>query len=66
LALRGILAKAGARVVLNSFTDDDDDHKLAKEMSEEFGVEVRYIQADMSDAQACRDLIETAAVAISS
>jgi 3-hydroxybutyrate dehydrogenase len=54
------LAKAGARVVLNSYTDDDDDHKLAKEMSEEFGVEVRYIQADMSDAQACRDLIETA------
>jgi 3-hydroxybutyrate dehydrogenase len=46
--------------VLNSYTDDDDDHKLAKEMSEEFGVEVRYIQADMSDAQACRDLIETA------
>jgi 3-hydroxybutyrate dehydrogenase len=54
------LGKAGARVVLNSYTDDDDDHKLAKEMSEEFGVEVRYIQADMSDAQACRDLIETA------
>jgi 3-hydroxybutyrate dehydrogenase len=54
------LAKAGAKVVLNSYTDDDEDHKLAKEMSEEFGVEVRYIQADMSDAQACRDLIEKA------
>lgn len=53
-------AGAGAKVVLNSFTDNDDDHKLAKDMSEEFGTEVRYIQADMSKGDQCRALIEKA------
>ncbi|KZY30188.1 3-hydroxybutyrate dehydrogenase, partial [Roseovarius sp. HI0049] len=54
------LAKAGAEVVINSFTDNEEDHKLAADMGEEFGVKVRYIQADMSDAEACRKLIEEA------
>ncbi|KRS18266.1 3-hydroxybutyrate dehydrogenase [Roseovarius indicus] len=54
------LAKAGADVVLNSFTDNEEDHKLASDMAEEFGVNVRYIQADMSDAAACRKLVEEA------
>ena len=54
------LAKAGADVVLNSFTDNEEDHKLASDMAEEFGVNVRYIQADMSDAEACRKLVEEA------
>ncbi|MGR3315532.1 3-hydroxybutyrate dehydrogenase [Roseovarius indicus] len=54
------LAKAGADVVLNSFTDNEEDHKLASDMAEEFGVNVRYIQADMSDAEACRKLVEDA------
>ncbi|OUD10831.1 3-hydroxybutyrate dehydrogenase [Marivivens niveibacter] len=54
------LAKAGADIVLNSFTDNDDDHKLASDMAEEFGVTVRYIQADMSKADQCRALIEKA------
>uniref|UniRef100_UPI003B523B6E 3-hydroxybutyrate dehydrogenase n=1 Tax=Roseovarius indicus TaxID=540747 RepID=UPI003B523B6E len=54
------LAKAGADVVLNSFTDNEEDHKLASEMAEEFGVTVRYIQADMSDPDACRKLVEDA------
>ncbi|KGM47757.1 3-hydroxybutyrate dehydrogenase [Pseudooceanicola atlanticus] len=53
-------AGAGAKIVLNSFTDNDDDHKLAKDMSEEFGTEVRYIQADMSKGDQCRALIEKA------
>lgn len=53
-------AGAGAKVVLNSFTDNDDDHKLAKDMSEKFGTEVRYIQADMSKGDQCRALIEKA------
>ena len=53
-------AGAGAKVVLNSFTDNDDDHKLAKDMSEEFGTEVRYIQSDMSKGDQCRALIEKA------
>ena len=53
-------AGAGAKVVLNSFTDNEDDHTLAKDMSEEFGTEVRYIQADMSKGDQCRALIEKA------
>ena len=54
------LARAGAEVVLNSFTDRDEDHALAEEMAKEHGVKVRYIKADMSDAEDCRALIEKA------
>ena len=54
------LAKAGADVVLNSFTDRDEDHALAAEISKETGTSARYISADMSDAAACRSLIEQA------
>lgn len=54
------LAKAGINVVLNSFTDSDDDHALAKRIADEHGVEARYIQADMSDAEQCRALVEKA------
>lgn len=54
------LAKAGANVVLNSFTDSDEDHALAAELAEAHGVNARYIKADMSKAQECRALIEQA------
>ncbi|MEM9250401.1 MAG: 3-hydroxybutyrate dehydrogenase [Pseudomonadota bacterium] len=54
------LAKAGADVVLNSFTDRDEDHALAREISEATGTSARYIQADMSSGEACRSLIEKA------
>ncbi|MCA0943044.1 3-hydroxybutyrate dehydrogenase [Salipiger pacificus] len=54
------LARAGASVVLNSFTDRDEDHQLAADMAKEFGVEVRYIKADMSKGDECRALIEQA------
>ncbi len=54
------LAKAGADVVLNSFTDSEEDHALAKTIADETGTAARYIQADMSDATACRALIEKA------
>ncbi|WP_417253203.1 3-hydroxybutyrate dehydrogenase [Celeribacter sp.] len=52
------LAKAGANVVLNSFTDRDEDHALAEEIGKEFDVTARYIKADMSKGDECRDLIE--------
>ncbi|WP_299827444.1 3-hydroxybutyrate dehydrogenase [uncultured Roseobacter sp.] len=52
------LAKAGADIVLNSFTDTDEDHALAREMAEATGVTARYIQADMSKGEDCRRLIE--------
>ena len=54
------LAGQGANVVLNSFTNSEDDHALASSLAAEFGVEARYIQADMSDADACRRLISEA------
>jgi 3-hydroxybutyrate dehydrogenase len=54
------LARAGANVVLNSFTDRDEDHALAAQIAKEFGVEARYIKADMSKADECRALVETA------
>jgi 3-hydroxybutyrate dehydrogenase len=54
------LAKAGADIVLNSFTDRDEDHALARNLAEEHGVTVRYIKADMSKGSECRALIEQA------
>ena len=56
------LAKAGADVVLNSFTDRDEDHALAAEIAQETGVTARYIKADMSQGEECRALIEKAGV----
>ncbi|MDF1715741.1 MAG: 3-hydroxybutyrate dehydrogenase [Antarcticimicrobium sp.] len=54
------LARAGADVVLNSFTDRDEDHALAARIAEETGVTARYIKADMSKGADCRALIEQA------
>jgi len=54
------LAKGGANVVLNSFTDREEDHAIAAEISEQTGTQARYIQADMSDGEACRALVERA------
>ena len=54
------LARAGANVVLNSFTNREEDHALAAGIADEFGVDARYIQADMSKGADCRALIETA------
>ncbi|SUZ30923.1 D-beta-hydroxybutyrate dehydrogenase [Roseibaca ekhonensis] len=54
------LARAGAEVVLNSYTDDADDHALAEKIAQETGARVRYIHADMSKVDQCRGLIEQA------
>ena len=54
------LARAGADVVLNSFTNRDEDHALAAEIAKEFGVTARYIKADMSKGDECRHLIADA------
>ena len=54
------LARAGADVVLNSFTDNDEDHALAAEIAKETGVTARYIKADMSKGDECRALVEQA------
>lgn len=54
------LARAGADIVVNSFTDRDEDHALAAAIAKQHGVTVRYIQADMSKPDQCRALIEKA------
>ena len=54
------MARAGADVVLNSYTDDDADHALAAKIAKETGVTARYIKADMSKGDECRALIEKA------
>lgn len=54
------MARAGADVVLNSFSNRDEDHAIAKEIADKTGVNARYIQADMSKGDQCRALIEDA------
>jgi 3-hydroxybutyrate dehydrogenase len=54
------LARAGADIVLNSFTDREEDHDLASWLGRKHGVEARYIKADMSRGGECRALIEKA------
>jgi 3-hydroxybutyrate dehydrogenase len=54
------LARAGADLVLNSFTDTPDDHALADRLAAEHGISVRYIRADMSKPAECRALVEQA------
>jgi len=54
------LAKAGADVVINSFTDTDEDHALAERIGKEHGVTARYIQADLSKGDQARALVEKA------
>ncbi len=54
------LACAGADIVLNSFTDRDEDHELASWLGNKHGVKARYIKADMSRGNDCRALIEAA------
>ena len=56
------LAKAGANVVLNSFTDRDEDHALAAKIGADHGVTARYIQADLSKPEEARGLVEKAGV----
>jgi 3-hydroxybutyrate dehydrogenase len=54
------LARAGADVVLNSFTDTPEDHALAAGIAAAHGVRTRYLRADMASGDDCRALIEAA------
>ncbi len=60
LGIAQAMAAAGADVVLNSFTDRDEDHALAADLAKRFGVKVRYIKADLSVGTEARALIEQA------
>ncbi|MGF1551084.1 MAG: 3-hydroxybutyrate dehydrogenase [Paracoccaceae bacterium] len=55
------LAKRGAKVVVNSFSDTDDDHAATEKVAaggRDAGGEAAYVQADMSKGDQCRALIE--------
>jgi len=60
LGIAKALADAGADIVLNSYTDSEDDHALAAHIAAEHGVTARYIKADLSKGAEARELIETA------
>ncbi|MDS1136548.1 3-hydroxybutyrate dehydrogenase [Nitratireductor indicus] len=61
LGIAEALAASGCNIVLNSFSNTDSDHALVRDVAGRHGVEGAYIQADMSDAAACRALVEQAA-----
>lgn len=54
------LARNGANVILNSFSDTDEDHAIADRLAKDHGISARYIRADMSNPDACRALVEQA------
>jgi 3-hydroxybutyrate dehydrogenase len=61
LAIARALAADGCNVALNSYTDTNQDRALAEEISAAGGGAAAYLQADMSNGDQCRKLIEQAA-----
>ncbi|HMQ91744.1 MAG TPA: 3-hydroxybutyrate dehydrogenase [Amaricoccus sp.] len=60
------LARLGSDVVLNSFTDNPEDHALAERIAAEHKVRAVYVAADMSNGEACRSLVAKAREAMGS
>lgn len=58
LATAHSLAEKGCNLVLNSFSDSEQDHLIAAELASKHGVEAIYIQADMSNGEQARALVE--------
>jgi 3-hydroxybutyrate dehydrogenase len=61
LGIAHALAAEGHNVVINSYTNDDEDHALAKEIARQHGNATVYIQADMSKGDDARALVTRAA-----
>jgi len=61
LGIAQSLVGRGANVVINSFSDTPEDHDLAEKLTADGKGEARYVQADMSNAEACHTLVEKAA-----
>ncbi|MEM6905819.1 MAG: SDR family NAD(P)-dependent oxidoreductase, partial [Pseudomonadota bacterium] len=53
------LAARGAKVAVNSFSDNESDHAATQEVRDaaKDGGDAIYVQADMSDPAACRALV---------
>lgn len=60
LGIATSLAEAGARVVLNGRARRDESDACAEKIRKDTGAVVDFIAADMSDPEACRQLIEEA------
>lgn len=60
LATAEALAAKGCTLVVNSYSDSQQDHAVATQLAETHGVEAVYIKADMAKPDECRDLIEKA------
>ncbi|WP_367717465.1 3-hydroxybutyrate dehydrogenase [Nitratireductor sp. GISD-1A_MAKvit] len=60
LGIARALAANGCNIVLNSFTDNPQDHALARKIATDHGVDAVYMRADMAAPEACRDLVERA------
>jgi 3-hydroxybutyrate dehydrogenase len=61
LGIAHALAAEGHNVVINSYTDRDEDHALAEEIAKQHGNKTVYIPADMSNGEEARGLITKAA-----
>ncbi|MFP1630851.1 3-hydroxybutyrate dehydrogenase [Zhengella sp. ZM62] len=61
LGVAHALAASGCNVVVNSFSDNDEDHAIAAAIAGAHGVKAIYVQADMAKPDQCRGLVEKAA-----
>jgi 3-hydroxybutyrate dehydrogenase len=61
LGIAHAFAATGCNIVVNSFSYSREDHAVAAEIAKAHGVRAVYLQADMSDGEACRQLIAKAA-----
>lgn len=61
LGIAHALAAAGHNIVINSFSNSEEDHALAAQLADDHGVEAIYVQADMALAEQCRSLVDRSA-----
>ncbi|MFV0566407.1 MAG: 3-hydroxybutyrate dehydrogenase [Flavobacteriaceae bacterium] len=60
LAIATKFAENGINVIINSYTDNLEDHALAKQLQDQTGSNVYYIKADLSKPEECRQLVKKA------
>ena len=61
LGIAHAFAAQGCNIVVNSFSDTQQDHDVTREIADSHGVKALYVQADMSKPDQCRALVEKAA-----
>jgi 3-hydroxybutyrate dehydrogenase len=64
LGVAAELARLGADVVLNSYTDRPEDHELAARIADEHKVRAQYVPADVASGEQCRALVAAARAAM--